>query len=103
MITLQASTLYSYREMDSLAVTAIGRPLQDNLQRKQNVSQRSSPSLFLTELEFYRRFPYLIFDNSASKGSVWRGMNIEDAHVLMGEFNSRVLRLDGIYELLQAF
>lgn len=87
----------------SLAVAAIGRPLQDNLQRKQNMSQRSSPCLFLTELKFYRCFPYLIFNDSAHEGLAWRGMNIEDGHALMGEFNRRILGLDGIYELLQAF
>lgn len=87
----------------SLAIASIGCPLQDNLERKQNMSQRSSPCLFLTELKFYRYFPYLIFNNSAPEGSAWRGMNIEYGHALMGEFNRRVLRLDGIYELFQAF
>ena len=43
-----------------LAIRAVSRPLQQDLQRKQDVPERTCPRLFLVKLELHRSFTYLV-------------------------------------------
>lgn len=48
-------------------IAAVRRPLEQYLQRQQNVSQGPRPRFFLAELLFHRRFPNFILHDPARK------------------------------------